>query len=125
MMDAKTNDQKTRSVLVRASWKAARYALQLMDYSALPNVQDVAQLISVAAAAASAAAALPGNAPVALEWRLIAAWRASGTTVGKLVALAADAYACGAAVSLTSIADEALVEMCERYVVEHRGDGLK
>jgi len=50
--------------------------------------------------------------------RLLRAWRSSGMKLGKLVVLAANEYAVGAAVSLTGFCDEALVEMCERYVAE-------
>lgn len=48
--------------------------------------------------------------------RLVAAWRASGLPLGKLLVSAANEYAMGVAVSLHGIVDEALVDMAERYV---------
>lgn len=53
-----------------------------------------------------------------VEERLLAAWRASGMKLGKLLVLAADAYALGAAVSISGLVDRALVGMAERYVKE-------
>jgi GNAT superfamily N-acetyltransferase len=59
------------------------------------------------------------RAPKNLEPRLVAAWRASGMGLGKLLVLAANEYAIGAAVGLPSLADEAMVSMAERYATEH------
>jgi hypothetical protein len=56
--------------------------------------------------------------PTDLEQRFLTAWRASGLAFGKFVVAAANVYGFGAAVSLPGICDEALVEMCERYVRE-------
>lgn len=54
--------------------------------------------------------------PLAIETRLLTAWRRSCLPLGKLLILAADKFAVGAAVSLGGLTDEALVSMAEQYV---------
>lgn len=56
-----------------------------------------------------------------LESRLVVAWRDSGIPLGKLLVLAADAYALGSSDSMTGLVDEAMVSMAERWIRERVG----